>query len=334
MDNFRPQTLNEFSGQEEAKEQLKIKIYCSKTTGDGIGNLLFLGPSGTGKTTLAKIVAQETGGNIQVVMSPHIKDFKQLVDYMKNLNKKDILFLDEIHALSSKNQEKLYEIMESYSMNVDYPCVGGVKSFRWNMSKFSIIGATTHAGLINPALLRRFTDGEIHLTLYSLEELSEMIINACKRIYNKDMGYRLAYEIAKVSNKNASRAYRILKSFIDCRMYYSDISDTNVFFNVLRIEKIDPYLGLGYLERKYLGVLYNKMEFIGSETIASIMREEISTVKSMIEDNVMGIFQLNGKDGCLVETGSRGKKISKMGVEYIEMCKDLKNKGWFKSEVF
>jgi len=363
--DFRPKTFDQVVGQSEAKELLNIRITAFKKTGGSVVHTLFLGPSGVGKTTLANVTATEMGVRFHQIMATRIKNWADFYNIIKNIEEGDVVFIDEIHALSPRIQEHLYGVMEDFTCTVEDKNLNAQITVK--IPKFTLIGATTHSGDLNAPLLSRF-QSKIHLLPYSIEDLKFMIMSASERVYGVEMPSNVAEKLARLSRRTARVAYTLLRSFIDVAeartlgKVKSNMLTIELLYDMLRLEQIDPLIGLDQASRKYLVSLIreskilrigdngigpkaevNKVIPMGLKSLATLVNEQESTVCDMIEPFLLSDieFEFNDmKNGKNVEEKSPFVRITKRGriptptaVNYIIVCLNMQKKyGWFKNE--
>ena len=340
---FRPKTFADETGQDEIKEYLKLNISVFKKNRTAIGHILFLGFSGVGKTTLANVMANEMGVGFHQVMANRIKTWDDFYALLKKVEENDVLFIDEIHALNSKIQEHLYGVME------DFTCTIADKNlqqpFLRRLPKFTLIGATTHAGELNAPLLSRF-QYKCNLVPYTIEQLTQMVISAGRRIYGIEVPIEIANRIAKLSRRTARNCYNILRAFmIVVEANYpgkvnSNMLTEDLLYKTLKYLQIDPIVGLDNVSRKYLVTLLRDSSPIGSKSLATMTHEQESTILHTIEPFLMSDIELEylAKDGQKKLVGpfakitKKGRWYTENAVKYIKLCNTLKQNGWFANE--
>ena len=211
--SLRPQCLDEYIGQERAKDNLKIYIEAAKKRNEALDHVLFYGPPGLGKTTLACIIANEMGSNIKITSGPAIAKTGDMASILSNLREGDVLFIDEIHRLNKQVEEFLYTAMEDYAMDVLIGKENSAKSVRIELPRYTLVGATTRAGLLSAPLRDRF--GVVHhLEYYTPEELQTIIVQSARKL-NMKMEAEGAYELARRSRGTPRIANRFLKRVLD-----------------------------------------------------------------------------------------------------------------------
>ena len=337
--NFRPTTFDEVIGQQEVKEFLRLKILAFKKTNVSLVHTLFLGFSGVGKTTLANVVANEMGVRFHQIMATRIRSFADLRNVLRGVEENDVVFIDEIHALSQKLQEQLYGIMEDFVLTEDDKNLN--RQVITRIPRFTLIGATTHSGDLNAPLLSRF-QYKAQLFPYSNEELAKMIISAGKRIYNVEVPYDIANRLAALSRKTARVAYTLLRSLMDMAEAHTtgkvtpEVLTYKLMTTMLKYEKIDPVVGLDSTSRKYLKVLLRENNPVGSKTLGNMINEQESTVTGMIEPFLLSDIEFKMGDEIkkspFIRITSKGRVALEPAVNYMNLCQRLQKDGWFVNE--
>jgi|APGre2960657468_1045069.scaffolds.fasta_scaffold00038_53 Holliday junction DNA helicase RuvB len=341
--DFRPKTFDQIIGQDEVKENLKLKIAAFKKTNKSVVHMLLLGFSGVGKTTMANAVANEMGVNFHQIMATRIKTWADFYNVLKDVEENDIIFIDEIHALDRKIQEQLYGVMEDFTCTLEDKNLNRVRLVRIN--RFTMIGATTHTGKLNDALLNRF-QYKGQLLPYTRLELSKMVQTAGERIYNVEIPEEISLRLAQLSRKTARVAYNLLRTLMDTAeastdgRVKSDMLTKDLMYKTLKLEQIDPLVGLDYASRKYLLTLLREEKPLGSRSIASMINEQESTVLNTIEPFLLSDIKLEfQKQGQTVELSKPFIKITPKGristesaYHYIRLCQNLQSHGWFPNE--
>lgn len=320
--SLRPHALDEYIGQEKAKENLKIYIEAAKNRHESLDHVLLYGPPGLGKTTLAGIVANEMGVQIRVTSGPAIEKPGDLAALLTSLNDGDILFIDEIHRLSRSIEEVLYPAMEDFALDIIIGKGPSARSIRLDLKKFTLIGATTRAGQLSAPLRDRF--GVIlRLELYSPQELAR-IVERSAGILNIDTEHDGALEIASRSRGTPRIANRLLKRTRD----YAQVMGNGVITvenaqNALQRMEIDE-LGLDLVDRNLLKAMIDNYNGgpVGLDTIAAMIGEESVTIEDVYEPYLMQL-------GFIMRT-PRGRKVTPLGYQHLGLTvKDESAQGSF-----
>jgi len=291
--SLRPHTLDEYIGQEKAKENLSIYIDAAKQRGDALDHVLLYGPPGLGKTTLSAIIANEMGVNLRITSGPAIEKQGDLAAILTNLSEGDILFIDEIHRLATSVEEILYPAMEDYALDIIIGKGPSARSIRIDLPKFTLIGATTRAGQLAAPLRDRF-GVLMRLELYSPEELAQ-IVKRSAGILNLAITDDGAYEIASRSRGTPRIANRLLKRVRDYAQIKGDGKVTNNIANyALERLEIDE-LGLDNVDRRMLETIIKFYDGgpVGLDTLAATIGEEAITLEDVYEPYLMQIGFLN-----------------------------------------
>lgn len=287
LKSLRPQLLAEFIGQEKVKKQLEIFIRAAKERGEAIDHLLFYGPPGLGKTTLAFLMAHEMGSNIKITSGPSLTRAGDVASILTSLKKGDILFIDEIHRLNKNVEETLYSAMEDYALDIILGKGPGAKTVRLNLEKFSIIGATTRIGLLSGPLRDRF--GHVQqLDFYDIKALTE-IVQRTADLYKVKIEKDAAIEIAQRSRGTPRIANRLLKRIRDYAQVKSDgLIDMKETREALKMLGVDE-LGLNEADRKYLDIIKKQYNGgpVGIENIAAGLNEDVGTICEVYEPYLM-----------------------------------------------
>ena len=248
--NLRPQTLDDYIGQEKTKSTLKVYIEAAKQRHDALDHVLFYGPPGLGKTTLSGIIANEMGVHMKVTSGPAIEKPGEMAAILNNLQEGDILFVDEIHRLNRQVEEVLYPAMEDYAIDIMIGKGASARSIRLDLPKFTLVGATTRAGLLSAPLRDRF--GVMHhLEFYTHEELKTIIIRSAQ-VLGVEIDEKGAAEIAKRSRGTPRLANRLLKRVRDfAQVKYDGRITYDVACFALNLLEVDQY-GLDKIDRRIL----------------------------------------------------------------------------------
>lgn len=316
--SLRPKNFDSYIGQSEMKANLKIFIEAAKKRNEPLDHLLFYGPPGLGKTSMAMLIASEMGVNIKTTTGPAIERPGDMAAILNNLQEGDVLFIDEIHRLNRQVEEVLYPAMEDYKIDIVIGKGPQAKSIRLDIPKFTMIGATTRAGLLSAPLRDRF--GMVnHLDFYKDEELAQIVKNSA-RVLEVKIDEEGALEIARRSRGTPRLANRLLRRVRDfAEVKYDGRIDHEVAMDALNALKVDPN-GLDGVDRK---LLLTMMELygggpVGVDTIAASIGEDAGTVEDVCEPYLM-------QKGFLQRT-PRGRMVTEFCREYFHFLPEG-NKG-------
>ena len=307
--SLRPQTLDDYIGQSQVKENLKIYIEAAKQRHDALDHVLFYGPPGLGKTTLAGIIANEMGVHMKVTSGPAIEKPGEMAAILNNLQEGDLLFVDEIHRLNRQVEEVLYPAMEDYAIDIMIGKGATARSIRLDLPHFTLVGATTRAGLLTAPLRDRF--GVIHrLEFYSVDEL-KVIIQHSAVILGVKIDEEGAMELARRSRGTPRLANRILKRVRDFAQVKYDGAITKEIANTaLDLMDVDK-MGLDHIDRNILCTMIEKFKGgpVGLDTLAAAIGEDAGTIEDVYEPYLI-------KNGFLNRT-PRGRVVTERAYHHL-----------------
>lgn len=280
---LRPQTLDQYIGQEKTKENLKVYIEAAKQRGESLDHVLFYGPPGLGKTTLAGIISNEMKVNMKVTSGPAIEKPGEMAAILNNLQEGDVLFVDEIHRLNRQVEEVLYPAMEDFAIDIMIGKGASARSIRLDLPKFTLVGATTRAGLLTAPLRDRF--GVIHhLEFYTEQELKVIILHSA-RVLEVEIDEKGALEMAKRSRGTPRLANRLLKRVRDfAQVKYDGRITEEVASYALDLLEVDKF-GLDANDRLLLTTLIDKFQGgpVGLDTLSAAIGEDSGTIEEVYE---------------------------------------------------
>lgn len=306
---LRPESLDQYVGQSKAKNNLKIFIEAAKSRNEPLDHVLLYGPPGLGKTTLATIIAHEMGVHIKVTSGPAIEKPGEMAAILNNLAENDILFIDEIHRLNRQVEEVLYPAMEDYSIDIMIGKGQGARSIRLDLPKFTLVGATTRAGLLTAPLRDRF--GVINkLEFYTVDELKQIIIRSAG-LLNVEIDEKGATELARRSRGTPRLANRLLKRVRDfAQVKYDGVITEDVANLALDLLEVDK-LGLDKGDRSILETMIDKFDGgpVGLDTLAAALGEDSGTLEDVYEPYLI-------QNGLLQRT-PRGRIATRLAYEHL-----------------
>ncbi len=311
--SLRPQTLDEYIGQEKAKSNLKVYIEAAKQRQEPLDHVLFYGPPGLGKTTLAGIIANEMGVHVKVTSGPAIAKPGEMAAILSNLAEGDLLFVDEIHRLNRQVEEVLYPAMEDYAIDIMIGKGQTARSIRLDLPKFTLVGATTRAGLLSAPLRDRF--GVVHhLEFYTPEELQTIIIQSARKL-DVVIDEEGAYELARRSRGTPRLANRLLKRIRDfAQVRYDGVITKEVAGTALDLLEVDK-LGLDVNDRNIILTIMEKFAGgpVGLDTLAAAIGEDSGTIEEVYEPYLV-------KNGLINRT-PKGRVATDMAYEHFQISR-------------
>ena len=312
--HLRPQLLEDYIGQAKAKEMLKIYIEAAKARGEALDHLLFYGPPGLGKTTLAGIIANEMNVNMKITSGPAIEKPGEMAAILNNLQEGDVLFVDEIHRLNRQVEEVLYPAMEDYAIDIMIGKGASARSIRLDLPKFTLVGATTRAGMLTAPLRDRF--GVVtRMEYYTVEELKMIILRSAK-VLEVGIDENGAYAMARRSRGTPRLANRLLKRVRDfAQVKYNGYITEEVADYALDLLDVDR-LGLDHVDRNLLTTMIEKFQGgpVGLDTLAAAIGEDAGTVEDVYEPYLL-------KNGFLQRT-PRGRVVTDLAYTHLGFDKN------------
>ena len=312
--HLRPQMLEDYIGQAKAKEMLRIYIQAAKERGEALDHVLFYGPPGLGKTTLAGIIANEMHVNIKITSGPAIEKPGEMAAILNNLQEGDVLFVDEIHRLNRQVEEILYPAMEDFAIDIMIGKGSSARSIRLDLPKFTLVGATTRAGMLSAPLRDRF--GVVHhLEFYTEEELQTIIVRSAQ-VLGVEIDEKGALEMARRSRGTPRLANRLLKRVRDfAQVKYDGIITEKVANYALDLLEVDKF-GLDQIDRNILLTMIQKFRGgpVGLDTLAASIGEDSGTIEDVYEPYLL-------KNGFLQRT-PRGRVVTDKAYAHLGICKE------------
>lgn len=306
---LRPLSLKEYVGQVKTKQTLEIYIKAAKERGEPLDHVLFYGPPGLGKTTLAGIIANEMGVNMKVTSGPAIEKPGEMAAILNSLQENDVLFVDEIHRLNRQVEEVLYPAMEDYAIDIMIGKGAGARSIRLNLPKFTLVGATTRAGMLTAPLRDRF--GVVNrLEFYTDEELKTIVLRSAK-VLNVEIEEEGALELARRSRGTPRLANRLLKRVRDfAQVKYDGVITKEVANYALDLLDVDKY-GLDHIDRGILLTMIEKFQGgpVGLDTLAAAVSEDAGTLEDVYEPYLL-------KNGFIQRT-PRGRVVTELAYRHL-----------------
>ena len=320
---LRPTSMDDYVGQEKIKKNLNIYIKAAKNRGDALDHVLLYGPPGLGKTTLSHIIANELGTNIKITSGPAIEKVADLASILSNMQRNEVLFIDEIHRLSRSVEEVLYPAMEDFALDIILGKGPGARTMRINVEPFTLIGATTKAGMLTGPLRDRF--GVVcRLEMYTTEELGKIITRSAG-ILGTPISSDACIELAKRSRGTPRIANRLLRRIRDfAEVSGSDTITNEICKQALEILEVDD-LGLDYTDRVVLSTIIDKFHGgpVGLNTLSAATGEDANTIEDVYEPYLLqlGFIARTPRGRIALPNAYKhlGKKFTAKNQEYLKL---------------